>query len=58
MGYSTMHIYREVVAHGSLVDERYVAVGDLTLLVTLATGDVTQLFCVVLEVDECVGGAR
>ena len=50
-----MHIYREVVAHGSLVDEGYVAVGDLALLVTLATGDVTQLFCVVLQVDECDG---
>ena len=43
-------IYGEVVADGSLVDERDVAVGDLSLaLAALAAGDVAQLLSVLLQ---------
>ena len=53
--YWLINIYREVVAHGSLVDERDVAVGDLSglaALAALAARDVAQLLSVLLQVDE------
>ena len=51
--YSQTHNYRKVVAHGSLVDERDVAVGDLALaLAPFAAGDVAKLLRVFLQSGE------